>query len=86
MSRFTKELRGELGAYWKADAEERLEEMGAAVSIGEITIDDNGVARDMIGRALTEEQMEILSFTDWRFSEDATRAARGEELKDDANL
>ena len=30
--------------------------------------------------------MEILSFTDWRFAEDATRAARDEELKDDANL
>ena len=27
-----------------------------------------------------EDQMEILSFTSWRFSEDATRAARDEEV------
>lgn len=81
MTRFTNELRGELGAYWKADAEKRLEEMDLAVARGEITIDDNGVARNCIGRALMEDQMEILSFTDWRFSEDATRAARAEEIR-----
>jgi len=80
MSRFTNELRGELGAYWKADAEKRLEEMEVAVARGEITIDDNGVARNKIGRALREDQMEILSFTDWKFSIDATRAARDEEI------
>lgn len=79
MTRFTNELRGELGAYWKADAEKRLEEMEIAVARGEITIDDNGVARNKIGRALMEDQMEILSFTDWRFSEDATRTARDAE-------
>ena len=45
MTRFTKELRGELGAYWKADAEKRLEEMSAAVAKDEITIDDNGIER-----------------------------------------
>lgn len=79
MTRFTNELRGELGAYWKADAAKRLEEMEVAVARGEITIDDNGVARNKIGRALMEDQMEILSFTDWKFSEDATRTARDEE-------
>lgn len=78
MSRFTNELRGELGTYRKADAEKRLEEMREAVARGEITIDDNGIARNKIGGALSEGQMEILSFTDWRFSEDATRAAREE--------
>lgn len=78
MSRFTNELRGELGIYRKADAEKRLEEMREAVARGEITIDDNGIARNKIGGALSEGQMEILSFTDWKFSEDATRAAREE--------
>ena len=52
MSRFTNELRGELGAYWKADAEKRLEEMEVAVARGEITIDDNEKEKNKIGRAL----------------------------------
>lgn len=82
MSRFIKEFRGELGAYWKTDAEKRLEEMSAAVANGEITIDDNGVARNKIGRALMEDQMEILSFTDYHFSEKATREARAKEVEE----
>lgn len=79
MSRFVDGLRGELGVYWKEDAEERLEEIDIAVARGEITIDNNGVARNRIGRALAEDEVEILSFTDWKFSEDATKAARDEE-------
>lgn len=79
MTRFTDELRGELGLYRKLDAEKRLEEMEIEIYKGNIVLDDNGVARHKNGRVLMEEEMEILSFTDWIFSEDATRAARVKE-------
>lgn len=80
MGRFTNELRGEYGIYWKQDAEQRLEEMEIALYKGDIVIDDNEVARNKIGRALMEDRMEILSFTDWHFSETATREARAKEV------
>lgn len=79
MSRFVNELRGELGSFWKNKAEEKIEKMSADVANGQVTIDDDGVARNRIGRALMEDQMEILSFTDWRFSKEATRKAREDE-------
>ena len=79
MSRFVNELRGEFGSFWKNKAEEEIEKMSADVANGQVTIYDDGVARNRIGRVLMEDQMEILSFTDWRFSEEATRNAREEE-------
>ena len=85
MSRFVNELRGELGAYWKTQAENEVEKMDADVAKGLITIDDDGVARNRLGRILMEDQMEILSFTDWRFSKEATRKAREEEVAKSIN-
>lgn len=80
MTRFEKEIRGELGAYWKTQAENEVEKMDIEVAKGLITIDDDGVARNRIGRILMEDQMEILSFTNWKFSKEATRKAREEEV------
>ena len=85
MTRFEKEIRGELGAYWKTQAENEVEKMDADVAKGLITIDDDGVARNRLGRILMEDQMEILSFTDWRFSKEATRKAREEEVAKSIN-
>lgn len=56
----------------KAELVKEMEELKAEY------LNYNG-ADGEIGRALMEDQMEILSFTDWKFSEDATRAARDEE-------
>ena len=80
MTRFEKEIRGELGAYWKTQTENEVEKMDIKVAKGLITIDDDGVARNEIGRVLMEDQMEILSFTDWKFSKEATRKAHEEEV------
>ena len=80
MARFEKEIRGEFGAYWKTQAENEVERMKAEVAKGLITIDDDGVARNRVGRALMEDQMEILSFTNCKFSKEATRKARKDEV------
>lgn len=49
MTRFEKEIRGVLGAYWKNKAEEEIEKMSADVANGQVTVDDDGVARNKSG-------------------------------------
>ena len=79
MTRFERELSGELGAFWKKDAEEELERVKADLEVGKITIDENGVARNCIGRALQSDMMEkLLHITD-RADAKATAEASSEE-------
>lgn len=79
MTRFEQELRGDLGAFWKKDAEQRIANMSKDVANGFVTIDENGVARNRVGRVLMEDQIEVLSLTGCKFSEEATNKAREEE-------
>ena len=80
MTRFAKELSGELGDFWKRHAEKELDEIRKDLESGEITIDENGVARNCIGRALMSDMMEKLSYVTDAFSVEATRAARDKEV------
>ena len=48
MTRFQRELSGELGAFWQRQAEAELERVKADLDGGEITIDEAGVARNYI--------------------------------------
>ncbi len=80
MTRFERELNGELGTFWKADAEKKIEKMNEEIANGLITIDDDGVARNRLGRTLMEDQMEILGFTNCVFSKEATMKARMDEV------
>ena len=70
MTRFQRELSGELGAFWQRQAEAELERVKADLDSGEITIDEAGVARNYIGRALMDDSA-------------ATLAAREAEVKAD---
>ena len=79
MTRFQRELSGELGAYWKSSAEKELEKIREELETGKITIDENGVARNCIGRVLMSDMMEKLSYITDAADEEATRAAREEE-------
>jgi len=79
MTRFEAELNGSLGAYWKAAAEKELARVKADLEAGKITIDENGVARNCIGRVLMDDMLEkILHITD-KANTEATRAARQAE-------
>ena len=79
MTRFERELSGELGAFWKKDAEKELARVKADLEAGKITIDENGVARNCIGRVLMDDMLEkLLHITD-KASAEATRAARAAE-------
>ena len=82
-TRFQRELSGELGAYWQRQAEADLERIKADLDSGAITIDEAGVARNCIGRALMDDLLEKLVLVTDRADIAATRAAREAEVQAD---
>ena len=81
MTRFEKELSGALGAYWKKSAEKELEKIREEREKGLITIDENGVARNRIGRVLMSDMLEKLTYITDEVDAEATAAARAEEVQ-----
>lgn len=79
MTRFQRELSGELGEFWKKHAEEELDKVRAKLEEGKITIDAKGVARNCIGRGLMDDLLEQLSMVTDKVNVEATRAAREAE-------
>lgn len=82
MTRFQKELSGALGAYWKKEAERELERVKKDLQAGKITIDENGVARNCIGRVLMSDMLEKLAMVTDKVSVAATTAARTKEVSE----
>ena len=82
-TRFQRELSGELGAYWQRQAEAELERVKADLDSGAITIDEAGVARNCIGRALLDDLLEKLLLVTDKADSAATRAAREAEVEAD---
>ena len=80
MTRFEKELSGALGNGWKASAERELEKVRKEFEEGKITVDENGVARNCIGRILMDDMLEKLTYITDTVDEEATKAARAEEV------
>ena len=81
MTRFERELSGALGAYWKESAEKELEKIRKELEQGLITIDENGVARNRIGRVLMSDMLEKLTYITDEVDAEATAAARAEEVQ-----
>ena len=81
MTRFERELSGALGTYWKARAEKELEKIRKELEQGLITIDENGVARNRIGRVLMSDMLEKLTYITDEVDAEATAAARAEEVQ-----
>ena len=79
MTRFEKELSGALGAYWKKEAKKELERVKKDLDEGKITIDENGIARNCIGRTLHDDMLEKVAMVNDKVNVEATRAARDEE-------
>ena len=79
MTRFEKELSGALGAYWKKEAEKELAKVKEDLENGNITIDEQGIARNGIGRVLQNDMMEKVAMVSDKVNIEATRVARQEE-------
>ena len=80
MTRFERELSGALGAYWKTSAEWEMERIQEELEQGLITIDENGVVRNRIGRVLMSDMLEKLTYITDAVDTEATAAARDEEV------
>ena len=80
MTRFEKELSGALGEFWKKEAEKELQKIKAELEEGKITIDENGVARNCIGRVLMSDMAEKVSKVTDKISIEATAAERSIEV------
>ena len=81
MARFQQELSGGLGDFWQRQAEAELERIKANLDSGEITIDEAGVARNCIGRALMDDLLEKLLLVTNKADSAATQAAREAEVQ-----
>ena len=80
MTRFEREISGALGQYWKESAEKELNELRRELASGQITIDENGVARNCIGRVLMDDLLEKLTYVTDKASVEATHAAHETEV------
>lgn len=81
MTRFESEIKGLRGDFWKADAEKKVAQVRNDYESGKITVDENGIARNCIGRILMDDIAEILEYADcceW-FSREATSIACSED-------
>lgn len=81
MTRFQRELSGELGEFWKKHAEEELDKVRAELAEGKITIDAEGVARNCIGRVLMDDLLEQLCMVTDKVNAEATREALDAEVR-----
>ena len=73
MTRFEKELSGLLGEYWKKEAQKELANINKDLDEGKITIDEYGVARNCVGRALQNDMLEKVMMVSYRVNAEATR-------------
>ena len=80
MTRFERELSGALGAFWRQNAEKELAAVKADLDAGKITIDDQGVARNCIGRVLMDDMLEKVAMVTDRVNVEATKEARSAEV------
>ena len=78
MTRFMEELKGMRGAFWQKEAEKELEKVKAELAAGEITIDENGIARNCIGRILMSDMLEKVALVSDEVDVEATTKAREE--------
>lgn len=79
MTRFEMELRGVFGERWVANANRELDRVEQKLHEGKITIDDNGVAYNCIGRVLDDEEAQKVHFVTCRINLEATAEAYARE-------
>lgn len=83
MARFQQELSRGLGDFWQRQVEAELERIKAGLDGGEIAIDEAGVARNCIGRALMDDLLEKLLLVTDKADSTATRTAQEAEVRAD---
>lgn len=75
---FQNQLIGLLGDFWKKEAMNKIENVKNDLKDGKITIDENGVAYNCIGRVLMDDLAEIVEYVTPQIDREATAHARKE--------
>ena len=78
MTRFMEELKGMRGDFWQKEAEKELEKVKAELAADKITIDENGIARNCIGRILMSDMLEKVALVSDKVDVEATTKEREE--------
>ena len=81
MTRFEADLNGVFGEYWKRDAENKMKDVKEEIEVGRISIDENGIARNCIGRVIMSDLLEVVAKVSDKVDVAATMAARKEEVE-----
>lgn len=77
MTRFEQEFSGALGAFWQKEADKQIDRMNASIANGEIATTETGAAYWVSsGNFLPSDCAEVLTYTGYDFSIEATTAAR----------
>lgn len=82
MTRFKMELSGMLGEFWKKQAEQELQKVKSDLDSCRITVGVDGVARNYLGRALSDdmhEKLMMVASEEVKFYLKPTRRARKAE-------
>lgn len=74
-TRFEREISGELGEFWKKDATKRVQKVQDDFNAGNITVDEQGVLRNCIGRVAVTEVREMCKYLGIKFDEEETKIA-----------
>lgn len=83
MTRFEMNLAGRFGEYWKKDAMREIERMQTRANNDEILTDANGAAYwESNGRYIPEDCAQMLAYTDFDFSVEATTKARDAQTEE----
>ena len=81
MTRFQKEISGQLGAYWQQSAEKEVQE-AVKHAAEEATVDENGaISWKSSGNYLPDDYCEKLEYAGFPFSRTATEYAREAQVE-----
>lgn len=80
MSRFQQEISGKLGEYWEKNAILEAEKVKRDYIVGNLYVDENGVLRNSIGRAVSSEISEKCEYVGINFDHKATEEAYDREV------
>ena len=73
---FQNRLAGKLGEFWKKETLKQIENVKNDLKEGKITIDENGVARNCIGRVVMDDLAEVIEYVTPQIDRQATSLAR----------
>lgn len=85
MTRFQMELSGKLGQFWQNEAQKELERVKSDLDSCRITVGVDGVARNYLGRALSDDMLEKLAMVapeEVKFFLKPTQRARKTEVEE----